>query len=117
MGIDGIGKPPGGGSSAPGVSSVAGGAGREFAVDAGADAVPTQGAQGSVALGQLQRGEIGLDEFLDAKVEEATAHLGALPAEQLDFVRETLRGELRNDPVLVELVRRATGIVPTDQER
>jgi hypothetical protein len=30
-------------------------------------------------------------------------------AEQLEFVKQTLRVELSSDPVLVELLRRATG--------
>lgn len=64
-------------------------------------------------LGRLERGEIGLDAYLEARVEEATRHLAErLGPEQLAFVKETLRGELMADPVLTELVRRATGKVP-----
>jgi hypothetical protein len=61
-------------------------------------------------LVRLERGELGLEAYLDARVEEATRHLAQrLSAEQLSFVKETLRTELESDPVLVELVRRATG--------
>ena len=38
-----------------------------------------------------------------------------LPAAQLDFIRETLREQIASDPVLVELVRRATGATPKAQ--
>jgi hypothetical protein len=116
MGIDGVGKPPGAGPSAPLASQVSR-AGPEFVVEAASDVAAPQGAAASSALGQLQRGEIGLDEYLEVQLEEATSHLGSLPPEQLDFIRETLREELRSDPALVELVRRATGIAPTDLER
>src|ERR1051325_9357704 len=99
MGIDGIGKPPpigpAGGTEAPGAPS------GDFRLP-GAGAVAPSG-----DLTRLERGEIGLDAYLDARVGEATQHLvGRLSAEQLDFVRQTLRGELSSDPVLVELVRR-----------
>jgi hypothetical protein len=72
---------------------------------------------GTDALGRLQRGEIGIEEYLDVQVEAATSHLGPLPPEQLDFVRQTLREQLRSDPVLTELTRRATGTNPADLDR
>ena len=64
-------------------------------------------------LARLERGEIGLDAYLEARVEEATRHLAErLGPEQLEFVKQTLRSELAADPVLLELVRRATGRTP-----
>ena len=61
-------------------------------------------------LERLERGELGLDAYLDARVSEATRHLtDRLGPAQLELVRQTLRSELSADPVLVELVRRATG--------
>ncbi|HEY3494195.1 MAG TPA: hypothetical protein VGK73_05900 [Polyangiaceae bacterium] len=67
----------------------------------------------STDLARLERGEIGLDAYLEARVEEATRHLAErLGPEQLEFVKETLRSELAADPVLSELVRRATGKTP-----
>lgn len=112
MSIDGIGKP---GAGAPGASGgIAGGldgaaapkTGEPFHVD---KAGPAEGARGSDALGRLQRGDIGVDEYLDARVEDAVGHLaGKLSNEQLDFVKETLREQLTTDPVLMELVRRTT---------
>src|SRR5690349_197236 len=101
MGIDGIGKPPPIGPTGAPAPSPTGG---KFDVGA---AAPTQS---SGDLGRLERGEIGLDVYLDGKVAAATQHLaGKLNPEQLAFVQKTLRSELTNDPVLVELVRRTTG--------
>ena len=105
MGIDGIGKPPpigpAGGAQAPAAS------GGDFRLPGAEGAAPSND------LARLERGEIGLDAYLDGKVAQATVHLlGKLTPEQLDFVRQTLRTELASDPVLLELVRRTTGKVP-----
>ncbi|MEB2310316.1 MAG: hypothetical protein OZ921_07310 [Sorangiineae bacterium] len=114
MGIDGIGKPGGGPLGTGGVASPGGGTpiqGESFRVDQTSAAGPPTGSE---ELGRLERGEIGLDQYLDARVTGAVEHLqGELPAEQLEFVRESLREQLATDPVLVELVRRATGSTPT----
>lgn len=114
MGIDGINKPGGGvpriGSNTPeGVDS-------NFKTALGAEA--TRGAQSveastqaisQSALEQLDAGTLSVEEYLDLQVDRAVAHLeGKLPKNQLDFVRETLREQLGEDPVLVELVRRTT---------
>jgi hypothetical protein len=109
MSIDGVGKPPGGpgGIGGPGGAGGIGKSGETFQVDS-PDA--TSSAQGSGALGQLQRGEISVEQYLDTRVEQALEHLQSkLSSEQLDFVRNNLREQLASDPVLVELVRRATG--------
>ena len=112
MGIDGIGKPPAGTPGvSPGAASGVGSAGgasptETFSVKA---AAPSQGPAPSEALQQLERGEISLDQYLDVRVNEAVSHLAQkLAPEQLEFVRGTLREQLSSDPVLVELVRRAT---------
>jgi hypothetical protein len=66
-------------------------------------------------LGQLERGEIGLEQYLDARVEAAVAPLAErLNPESLAFLKSSLRAELATDPVLVELVRRATGASPAE---
>ncbi len=119
MGVDSIGKggglPPGG--APPGASS--GGAAGEFRVDSGSAASAPVGPNApSAALEKLQSGEVDLDQYLDARVDDAVRHLeGKLSAPELDFVRGELRQQLAEDPVLVELVRRATGTVPTDNQK
>lgn len=107
MGIDGIGKPPGAPSvEAPSGASKTSSTGATFRVG-------TVGAAESIQSGELaklSRGEITLDAYLDARVNEAVLHLeGKLTNEQLAFVKQTLRDELATDPVLIELVRQATG--------
>jgi hypothetical protein len=110
MPIDGIGKPPrvpppdgtpvSGGPSAP--------SGESFRVGATTAANVSSG-----DLARLERGELTLDAYLDARVGDATKHLeGRLARAELEFVKKTLRTELESDPVLVELVRRATGRTP-----
>ena len=115
MGVDGIGS---GGRPPPGVAGVGvGELGAARAVETEA-ADGTEGALGapgatSTLLEQLRRGEIDLDRYLDVQVNSAMSHVsGALPAAQLDFIRETLREQIASDPVLVELMRRATGSTP-----
>jgi hypothetical protein len=109
MGIDGIGKPSGVGPvSVPGVAPAKG------AFELGApDAVgSSEAAGGSDAFRALERGEISVEQYLDARVEGAVAPLlSKLSPEQLDFVRSELRAALEVDPVLVELVRKTTGVV------
>ena len=108
MGIDGIGKPP---SPPPGVggpSGIAGGSatGGTFRVEQPGGPAKV----GPSELERLGRGEISLNDYLEARVGEATRHLsGKLTPEQLDFVKSSLRAELETDPVLIELVQRATG--------
>ena len=115
MGIDGIGK-PGAGAPPSAIDS-------PEAVAAGEAAVPdTEAAvaplRGSEALAQLQRGELTLGGYLDHRVAEATSHLqGKIAPEALDFVRRSLREQLRTDPVLGELVRRTTGSSPDEPAR
>jgi hypothetical protein len=111
MGIDGVGKP---GTPPAGVGGLGPTTGAErgetFAVPG---STRTEQAQAVDALARVSRGELGIDEYLNLQVAEATRHLdGKLPQEQLEFVRVTLREQLNTDPVLVELVRRTTGNIP-----
>lgn len=107
MSIDGIGKR---GGVVPGpATSGAGQAQASFEVGAAPEAAALSG---SDAFQALERGEINVEQYLDARVESAVAPLvSRLSSEQLDFVRAELRGALETDPVLVELVRRTTGAV------
>jgi len=110
MGIDGVGKPgapqgPVGGIGGPGAAQ-----GEGFRVEEGDEA---SAANGSEALQKLERGELGLSEYLDVRVAEATRHLeGTLSPQQLEFVKESLREQLGTDPVLIQLVQRTTGSSP-----
>jgi len=116
MGIDGIQKPGGGTPriEAPTVES-GGTPGTDSDFKATLDTspnVPAPGVNSSTLLQRLDAGNINVDEYLDLQVNEAVAHLeGKLPPNQLQFVRESLREQLSEDPVLVELVRRTTARV------
>lgn len=108
MGIDGINRP---GGTPPNVETGgAAGADGDFKANLETStSAPAASATSSSALQRLDAGEISVDEYLDLQVNEAVAHLeGKLPPSQLQFVRESLREQLTEDPVLVELVRRAT---------
>lgn len=113
MGIDGIGQGGGASKIGSGVTSVGGPDGEKFEV-------ATEGverSEGAELLEQVQRGEVQLDAYLDVRVQDAVGHLeGKLSPEQLEFVKEELREQLRSDPVLMELVRRATGQLPEAQD-
>lgn len=110
MGIDGIGKPPGAGAPpAPGVGGASKPSGETFRVD------KEEAVAGTDPLARLERGEIDVDQYLDARVNHAVEHLeGKLSPEELEFVRDTLKDQMKSDPVLIELVRRSTGTVPTE---
>jgi hypothetical protein len=116
MSIDGIGRSgPKGPTS--GVSDVSDAGGADFKQALGTDpASPALSASGSEALGRLSRGELNLDQYLDIQVGDAVSHLrDRLSPEQLEFVSQTLRDQLSSDPVLLELVRRATGATPSER--
>jgi hypothetical protein len=67
----------------------------------------------ATALDRLRAGEIDVHGYVDAKVHEATAHLGVLPPARLDEIRAALRDRMTSDPALAELLRTATGhVVP-----
>ena len=82
---------------------------------AGAPSIRAVDPPASESLQRLKRGEMSLDEYLDERVEIALAHIkGRVSAETLESVRVVLREKLEYDPVLVELVHRATGQRTTD---
>ena len=112
MGIDGVGKP---GPTLPGatpVDSVKPAEGKSFKQVLESGQVDgTQQVGASDELARLAKGELTIDQYLDARVESAVSHLqGQLDAGQLAYVKETLREQLSTDPVLVNLVQRATGV-------
>jgi len=68
---------------------------------------------GSEALGRLRRGEMTLDAYLDLRADESVRPLiGLVEPTRLRVIRDVLREELTMDPVLVEMVRGATGRDP-----
>jgi hypothetical protein len=120
MSIDRIGK-GGAGVPAPGIgttspsssASEVGGAPAEFKVKKGDASEPIS----KPPLEQLRAGEISISKYLDIKVDEATSHLDRrLSGEQLSFVRDNLRQQLSNDPVLADLVKSTTGMLPPPTE-
>jgi hypothetical protein len=131
MGIDRIGKggapspapPASGGANRTGPTT---GANRVFEVpEASGPAAPSAtGSSASAAsatqagpvegdsLRALRSGAVDVDGYLDLKVDEATAHLGPMPAADRVRLRAALRERLATDPTLVDLVKSATGSVP-----
>ena len=108
MSIDGIGKRGGvtPGAPVPGAAPSPG----EFQVGASSAAAGSAAVGGTDAFQALERGEIDVAQYLDARVEGAVAPLlSKLSPDQLEFVRAELRAALETDPVLVELVRKSTG--------
>lgn len=114
MGLDGIGRenvPP---ATMPSVEAEPRATTKTFQVQRDADAVPAEPVRGAVPadatpLERLRAGEIDRDTYIDLKVDGATVHLHGLRPEELDTVRTLLHGQLANDPVLLDLVRQATG--------
>jgi hypothetical protein len=117
MGIDQIGKGTGGIPIGGVQPSAAGDVGSKPSTDfVVAGSTPVDPATES-SLDRLRAGKISVSEYLDIQVNQATAHLdGRLGAEQLSFVRDSLREQLSTDPVLVDLVKSATGALPPARE-
>ena len=108
MSIDGIGRPPipKGGIGSVGGADPAAGTGEAFRVGSPA---AVAGAAPSELLSQLERGEISVDAYVKARVDEAVRPFeGRLSSEQLEAVRSALSEQVETDPVVVELIRRAT---------
>lgn len=96
---------PGVGSGSPQAESAAGKAAEPFSVNPSSE---TTGP--SSLIDRLQKGELSVDQYLEERVEQAVAPFSAaLGADDLEFVKSSLRAELESDPVLVELASRATG--------
>jgi hypothetical protein len=116
MSIDGVGRPPvpkadigSVGSSGPGAAS-----GEKFQLEP----ATTPGVRApSELLSQLERGEISVDTYVQARVDQALqAFEGRMAPEQLKLVRDALAEQMQTDPVVIELVRRATAGAPAGGE-
>ena len=113
MAIDRIGKPGGAGSVE------GGGLGPTAPVGSGApfEVARTGAAREATDLDRVRAGEVPVSAWIDGRVEAATAHLvDKLPADQLAFVRDSLRRQLTTDPLLADLVKAATGAAPPVEE-
>ncbi|HEY8041757.1 MAG TPA: hypothetical protein VIF15_18260 [Polyangiaceae bacterium] len=117
MGIDSIGKK---GPPAPPPPAETGGpsrsaeTGRPFEVPKPAPAPPANAVvPAPTALERLRAGELDVNGYVEVKVNEATAHLAALPPAEIEGIRAALRERLNSDPTLVDLLRTATGAAPT----
>lgn len=122
MGIDRIGK--GGAPPAPEVGGAdkatkTGAVDKPFSVeraDRTKEAAPVDAAQAASPLAQLKSGAIDVEKYLDLKVDEATKALDGMPASQLGEIKKILRDQLASDPMLIDLVKSATGKVPNPPE-
>lgn len=72
--------------------------------------------QGPTPLEQLRSGAINVDQYVDAKVAEATKHLEGLDPVKLADLRALLRDQMASDPTLADLFKQATGqAAPSDE--
>jgi hypothetical protein len=85
---------------------------RPEAKGAAASVDQTAAAAPATPLARFKAGEIDVHGYLDAKVEEATAHLQGLPPTDLADLRKLLKDQMTSDPGLADLVRAATGKTP-----
>jgi hypothetical protein len=123
MGIDRIGK--GGAATPPEVGGTdkatkTGAVDKAFSVDRAdraKEAAPVDASQAASPLAQLKSGAIDVEQYLDLKVEHATMSLDAMPARELAEIKKVLREQLASDPLLVDMVKSATGKVPSTPER
>lgn len=107
MAIDGIGRPRIGDLPSPAASEAPA---SELGKGASSLEKLDRGTIENPEVSALERGELSVDQYLDQQVASAAQHLeGRLSAEQLTFIKESLRASLETDPVLMELVKRVTG--------
>lgn len=108
MSIDGIGRPPipkgdVGSVNGPGPSATGGDGFRLTPAAAPVAQAPSE------LLSRLESGDLSVDGYVQARIDEAVRPLeGRISAEQLQIVRDSLAEQLQSDPVVIELVRRAT---------
>lgn len=120
MGIDGIGKggPPPVVPDAGGVDPSRATQGTEatFSVERGAKPATADGVDAASPLGRLRAGEVDVNGYVDLKVDEATRGLEGLSPTELGDIKQVLKEQMVSDPGLVDLVRNATGHIPSPPE-
>jgi hypothetical protein len=114
--VDRIGKGGGAPPTAPTGSARPAETGKAFEVGNTATVRPPERVDATPLIDQLKAGKIDFNGYLDEKVREATAHLEGLSPAQVDMLRATLRDRMATDPELVDLVKQATGRVPSLDE-
>lgn len=72
----------------------------------------TAGAASASPLDRLKSGELDVNGYIEARLDQATQGLKGLSSSQLGSVRLVLREQMMTDPGLSELVRQATGHAP-----
>jgi hypothetical protein len=117
MGIDRIGKKP----PTPDIGHAEsvekkGAVGKTFEVEKTTPPRATTSADPTSPLARFRAGEIDLEGYIEAKVEERTKHIKGISADELEFIKASLRDQMTTDPSLVDLVRAVTGETPKPPE-
>ena len=89
---------------------------RPDATKAASHAGGTEAATITSPLARLRAGEIDVNGYVDLKVDEAIQGLDGLSAAELDDIKKILRDQMATDPGLADLVRTATGQMPSIPE-
>jgi hypothetical protein len=64
-------------------------------------------------LERLRAGEIDVNGYVDLKVDAATRGLSGLSRVELEQIRGMLKHQMGNDPAVMDLVKQATGSLPS----
>ena len=118
------GKPAGGAAPAEAPFTVdradsANAAARSTSVESASSVSPTSATSATSPtspLGRLRAGEVDVHGYVDLKVDEATSTLKGISPTELDEIKSVLRDQMKSDPGLADLVRTATGKMPTPPE-
>jgi len=125
MAIDRVGKggglPPTPEAQGTGAGAGASKTGAKFEVDRAepadkASATTVEAAGATTPLSRLRAGEVDVHGYIDLKVDEATSALHGLSPSALADIKSALRDQMRTDPGVADLVRTATGKMPTPPE-
>lgn len=113
MSIDGIGRPPIPKGEIGSIGKSGAPSGEAFRLDA-PKGPEVEGP--SDLLARLERGELSVDGYVQSRVDDAVRPFeGRLSAEQVQAIREALAQQIEADPVVVELIKRATAGAPKDE--
>jgi hypothetical protein len=112
MAIDGIRKGP---TPATGPHSAVGSAGatpKAFEVGKPSETGTAPGvdaASPAALAARVRSGELNLAGFVEAKIDQATAHLRGMSTEALSDIKEMMREKMMHDPLVSEWVAELTG--------